>query len=83
MEGSAATWFAQSTEAKLEQAGAYAHIDRKFTGYRDGKYREQLEVRATPGAVHPAPVDADGRLRFSVSRPSPLLAGRGAGPLET
>mmetsp|Transcript_12640 Transcript_12640/g.41947 ORF Transcript_12640/g.41947 Transcript_12640/m.41947 type:complete len:526 (-) Transcript_12640:228-1805(-) len=67
VEGSAATWFAQSTEAKLEQAGAYAHIDRKFTGYRDGKYREQLEVRATPGAVHPAPVDADGRLRFSAA----------------
>ncbi len=32
-----------------EQAGAYAHVDRKFTGYRAGKFREQLEVRPTSG----------------------------------
>ena len=30
---------------KLEQAGVYAHVNRKFTGYRNGKFREQLEVR--------------------------------------
>ena len=46
-EASAHAWFEQDEDAKLDQAGVYAHIDRKFVGYRQGKFREQLELRAT------------------------------------
>lgn len=67
VESCASEWFAQGEEAKLDQAGAYGHIDRKFTGYRNGKFREQLEVRATWEAVHPAPIGTDGSLRFAAA----------------
>jgi isopenicillin N synthase-like dioxygenase len=67
VESCASAWFAQGEEAKLDQAGAYGHIDRKFTGYRNGKFREQLEVRATEASVHPSPVGTDGSLRFAAA----------------
>lgn len=67
VESCAAAWFAQDEEAKLDQAGSYGHIDRKFTGYRNGKFREQLEVRATAEALHPAPPSPDGSLRFAAA----------------
>ncbi|KAL3933662.1 MAG: hypothetical protein SGPRY_000188 [Prymnesium sp.] len=44
VEEAASSWFAMSEDEKLESGGAYGHIDRKFTGYRCGKFREQLEV---------------------------------------
>ena len=47
VEDAAATWFLQDEEEKNTQGGAYGHVDRKFTGYRCGKFREQLEVRQT------------------------------------
>uniref|UniRef100_A0A7S0IST1 Fe2OG dioxygenase domain-containing protein n=1 Tax=Calcidiscus leptoporus TaxID=127549 RepID=A0A7S0IST1_9EUKA len=66
VERDAADWFSRSEEDKLEQAGAYGHVDRKFTGYRMGKFREQLEVRPTAeGGVYPmlsAPADFAARL---------------------
>jgi len=57
VERAATSWFALSEDAKLEQAGAYGHVDRKFTGYRNGKFREQLELRQTldVGDVYPCP----------------------------
>jgi len=56
VEAAASSWFAMSEDEKLESGGAYGHIDRKFTGYRAGKFREQLEVRATAaGGVYPWP----------------------------
>lgn len=67
VESSAAAWFAQDEDTKLDQAGSYGHIDRKFTGYRNGKFREQLEVRATHDALHPVPLAADGSLRFAAA----------------
>jgi hypothetical protein len=67
VESCAAAWFAQDEEAKLDQAGSYGHIDRKFTGYRNGKFREQLEVRATAEALHPAPPSPDGSLQFAAA----------------
>ena len=33
-EASAHAWFEQDEDAKVDQAGVYAHIDRKFVGYR-------------------------------------------------
>ena len=45
VEEAASQWFKQSEEEKIEQAGLYGHVDRKFTGYRNGNFREQLEVR--------------------------------------
>ena len=54
IEEAAARWFAQDEEAKEAQAGVYAHINRKFTGYRNGKFREQLELRQTQqGSLYP------------------------------
>ena len=54
IEDAAARWFAQHEEAKEAQAGVYAHINRKFTGYRNGKFREQLELRQTQqGSLYP------------------------------
>ena len=63
VEDGAAEWFALDEDAKTEEAGAYGHIDRKFTGYRNGKFREQLEVRqrldanggVLPSGIHPQP----------------------------
>jgi hypothetical protein len=59
VERGATGWFAQEEEDKEAQGGAYGHVDRKFTGYRNGKYREQLEVRQTlepgRGGLYPLP----------------------------
>ena len=59
VEEGATGWFAQDEDDKDEQGGAYGHVDRKFTGYRNGKFREQLEVRQTldqsHGGVYPRP----------------------------
>ena len=55
IETSGHHWFEQPDELKIEQAGEYGHIDRKFTGYRNGKFREQLEIRSTPAGIYPAP----------------------------
>ena len=52
VESGAAQWFALPEDDKYEQGGAYGHVDRKFTGYRAGKFREQLEVRQTIGHTH-------------------------------
>eukprot|EP00966_Prymnesium_polylepis_P139741 3228711-Prymnesium_polylepis.1 len=63
VEVAAARWFAMDEDAKLESGGAYGHIDRKFTGYRAGKFREQLEVRATAeGGLYPSPDEFGERL---------------------
>ena len=63
VEGSAAEWFNLDEDEKNEQGGAYGHIDRKFTGYRNGKYREQLEVRQTldtgSSGLYPLPSTPD------------------------
>jgi len=54
IEDEAASWFEQDETSKLEQAGVYAHVNRKFTGYRNGKFREQLELRQTlRGSLYP------------------------------
>ena len=54
VEEHASKWFDQEEDAKAEQAGAYGHVDRKFTGYRNGKFREQLELRQTSqGSLYP------------------------------
>ena len=60
VECGASAWFSQDEEAKEAQGGAYGHVDRKFTGYRNGKFREQLEVRQTldqggRGGLYPLP----------------------------
>jgi hypothetical protein len=36
VEEAASQWFKQSEVEKIEQAGLYGHVDRKFTGYRNG-----------------------------------------------
>ena len=51
VEADASAWFGMDEDAKLESGGAYGHIDRKFTGYRAGKFREQLEVRRSSRRV--------------------------------
>lgn len=56
VERMASQWFNMSEDEKLASGGAYGHIDRKFTGYRAGKFREQLEVRVTAeGGIYPCP----------------------------
>ena len=59
VESAATEWFALDEEEKDAQGGAYGHVDRKFTGYRCGKFREQLEVRQTldqsGGGLYPRP----------------------------
>jgi len=57
VEEAASEWFKLDEDEKVDQAGAYGHIDRKFTGYRNGKFREQLEIRQTigNGDVYPRP----------------------------
>lgn len=52
VEHNAAEWFAQDEDTKDAQGGVYGHVDRKFTGYRNGKFREQLEVRQTLDRTH-------------------------------
>ena len=57
-------WFALDEDEKMAQGGAYGHVDRKFTGYRAGKFREQLEVRQTiddahRGGLYPWPTAPD------------------------
>ena len=49
IEEAASAWFKLSEDEKIDQAGEYGHVDRKFTGYRNGKFREQLEVRSLAG----------------------------------
>lgn len=39
-------WYKLASEEKERDISEYGHVDRKFTGYRQGRYREQLEVRA-------------------------------------
>ena len=70
IEDAATRWFCQDEEVKEAQAGVYAHINRKFTGYRNGKFREQLELRQTrQGSLYPqvekGPAAAAGLLELS------------------
>lgn len=58
VEDAAASWFKLSEEQKLGEAGSYGHVDRKFTGYRNGKFREQLEIRHTLDTGHAYPPPA-------------------------
>ena len=56
IEEAASEWFKLEEDEKLDQAGAYGHVDRKFTGYRNGKFREQLECRSlAAGGLYPWP----------------------------
>ena len=59
VEAAALEWFAMDEDEKNAQGGAFGHVDRKFTGYRAGKFREQLEVRQTldhsHGGLYPTP----------------------------
>ena len=64
VEAAAMKWFALDEDEKMAQGGAYGHVDRKFTGYRAGKFREQLEVRQTiddahRGGLYPWPTAPD------------------------
>ena len=64
VEEGAVEWFLLPEEDKEQQGGAYGHVDRKFTGYRSGKFREQLEVRQTldkhRDGIYPLPSSPDG-----------------------
>jgi len=59
VEHGALAWFGLPEDDKDAEGGAYGHVDRKFTGYRNGKFREQLEVRQTldhsHGGIYPRP----------------------------
>jgi hypothetical protein len=69
-------WYGLDAGAKEEDCSEYGHVDRKFTGYRQGRYREQLEVRKrlsrAPARCYEAPralhsicaIGAHGRLRL-------------------